>query len=89
MAKNFYLLKDTDLAVASAQFFSLINAAPTTYGLTAGQSITYGMFNTNFQTALGLALGEATRTRLTRCAARIRSFGVSICSTSAAIWRGR
>ena len=32
MIKNFYALPDAQLAVASAQFFTLINAAPAVYG---------------------------------------------------------
>jgi hypothetical protein len=65
MAQNFYQLPDAQLAVASAQFYSLINAVPATYGLSAAQATAYGTLNTSYQTALGLATGESTRTKLT------------------------
>ena len=65
MAKNFYFLGDSQLALASANFSALISAAPTTYSLTAAQATAYATLNTAYQTALGLATAESTRTKVT------------------------
>jgi hypothetical protein len=40
--KNFYMLPDSQLALASANFFTMITAAPATYSLTAAQATAYG-----------------------------------------------
>ena len=39
--KNFYMLPDSQLALASANFAALITATPTTYGLVAAQATAY------------------------------------------------
>ena len=65
MSKNFYHLPDAQFAQASAQFFVLINAAPASYGTSAAQAAAYGVLNTAYQTALNLATGQTTRTKLT------------------------
>jgi hypothetical protein len=64
-SKNFYMLPDSQLALASANFATLISATPTTYGITAAQATTYATLNTAYQAALVLATGESTKTKVT------------------------
>jgi hypothetical protein len=63
MAKDFLPSKDADLLAWSANFNQLINAAPTTYGLTAPQASGYTTVYTAWADALGTATNPATRTR--------------------------
>ena len=54
--------KDIDLAAWSTVFLAAITAAPTSYGLVAGDATAYGSLDTDFQAKLALVQDPATRT---------------------------
>jgi hypothetical protein len=60
--RNFYHGKDAEIVAGSANFHSLISAAPTTYGLVAAQATSFGALNTTLQSAYTAAVTPETRT---------------------------
>lgn len=65
MARNFYYGKDADIVAGSANFSTLITAAPTTYGLVAGQATAFATLNTALQSAYSASINPSTRTSVT------------------------
>ena len=59
---DFIPTKDIDLASWSTIFLAAITAAPTAYGLVAGDATAYGVLDTDFQAKLALVQDPATRT---------------------------
>ena len=63
MSRNFIPTRDALLLDWSNNFHSLIQSAPTTYGLTAAQATSYGTLNTSWSDAYTTATAPSTRTR--------------------------
>jgi hypothetical protein len=59
---NFYRKKNSELLTASADFHTAIAADFASLGLTSAQATAYGVVNTAFATAYGVATDPATRT---------------------------
>lgn len=65
MGRSFYLAtKDSDLVAGSQSFSDLINASPTTYGLTAPIAASYQVLNDDFAARYQLTQQPATRTKV-------------------------
>ena len=65
MAGNFYSGTDAEVLTGSANFSTLVSAAPTTYNLTAAQATAYATLNTSYSTAYNAAKEPSTRTSVT------------------------
>jgi hypothetical protein len=61
MPLDFLPTREAELVTWIGTFRALITAAPTTYGLTAGQAAAYGTLATNFVNAYNVANADATR----------------------------
>lgn len=57
--------KDTDLDAFNVNFSTKITAAPTTYGLVAGDATAFASLKTDFSTKLQTATDPGTRTKVT------------------------
>ena len=62
MPRNFYFGTDAHIVTGSANFSTLISAAPTTYGLVAAQATAFAALNTSLQNAYSEAIEPSTRT---------------------------
>jgi hypothetical protein len=66
MARKDYIpAKDTDLQVWALNFNTVVGAAPTDYGITAGQMSAFNTLYLAFAAALAAALNPGTRTSVT------------------------